>query len=823
MANATSPLNVNGGSDSTSNRLAMAAAVLAASAFVVAFSQAFLEHINSNSAMRKCTPCAIGYSSRLVKRGWDFHFWKLRAYYPLLNLERGRILNLLFIQSLTSIEVDDDVGKIEELNKRWGWKNIDEGDSPERLQIADDMAVLCDIDTDRIISISDVPWRHWKLRLAFLKWRWRHPLQPNRRPRASWAQLLFAFGIRETHLLKIRLTDADMIPSNLDVPLQRIGLFDLGVLAFLMGFTSVKIDIPNRDFRALSPFGTISTQELQGWGKIIHFDGDAREFHKLSVRCSEVWLFRGSMLINGSTSYGKYSGNSLSLAVDILGESIKTKRSRDDHLKKVQERNADGVLDHGRIERDNTWEEASLMTRLVDNLVSSLLQQADQAALPKVKVSSDIHGFDGRKGDTGNTLRGLILEASSERQGARELLRKSILEDRSQYYEDALKDIFSAWQATTGKYIPSLLLSASFMTVHGIACGFPTTVLLEPILAWSRYRAEKLWARRPFSVSDNVRRSMALSLGSFFRKTSDYLMSRELGASPAGLYGWGISTMKVFYDHFPKESQLEIVSSEGCAAAVLIAETSALIEDFNPREWAARVRQSQVESFSVTLFKPLNVLWCQILILDIAIQYHIRRGWDVKSEAEPAPQSAPPPNSRAVVLSEALTAATSPSPDLPPGAGRTLQHRATTLSEVMAANPPQADPSGGPVEDGPAEPRETQEPENLLSRLLSELLYCDEWHDREGEVAYAISRSSEIPDNSSDSKPFHEWDLKSSLEEHSGITTEANGDKLRENYFQVLADLLELRGLFVIAFLGIHPDSTDVYLAETENIQMPIA
>ncbi|KAH0556283.1 hypothetical protein GP486_005792 [Trichoglossum hirsutum] len=780
MTSVTSPLPSSDGSasDSTSNRLALAAAILAAGAFVVAFMQALLEYISSNSAMRKCSPCAIGYSSYLVKRRWNFRFWKLRVYYPLLALEKMNILNVLFIQSLQSIELDDGISEIAALNSQWAWRNINEDDVPKWLQVADEMTVLCHLaDTSKIISISDIPWVHWKLRLAFLKWRWNHPLQPNRRPRASWAQLLFAFGITETKALMNQLVDADMIPSNLDVPLQRIGLFDLGVLAFLMGFTSVKIDIPNRDFRAISSFGTITTQELQGWGKIIHFDGDAREFHQLLARCAETWLYRGSSLINGNTSYGKYQGNSLALSVDILGDSIKNKRSIEDHKAEVFERSRGGIFDRSGIERDNTWEEASLMNRLVNDLINSLLQSVDQVDHPQ-----------GNIGDT-----------------------------------KALDDTFITWQVATGKCVPSLLLSASFMTIHGIVCGFPSDALLEPISAWSRYRAQKLWARRPFFMSKNLRRSMVLDLGGFFRVTSDYLMSREVGASPAGLYGWGISTMKIFFDYFPEELRLEIVSSDGLAAAVLTAETSALIENFNPREWATQVKQSQVESYTSTLFKPLNVLWCQIIVLDIAIQYHIRRGWDNRRIGQ-STKSPSPPGSRAAVLSKALAAATSPKPDVSRADGKGLQRRVTTLSEAVAANPPETNRTEEEsTMDRPEEPTKANDTRSVIARLFSKLLHCEDWYDQEGQVAYAISRSLEIPTDLSNTKTFHEWNLESSLKEHSGITTGANGEELRGNYFGVLADLLELRGLFVIAFLNIHPDSTDVYNAESENIQMPIA
>jgi len=92
------------------------------------------------------------------------------------------------------------------------------------------------------------------------------------------------------------------------------------------------------------------------------------------------------------------------------------------------------------------------------------------------------------------------------------------------------------WQAETGKYVPSLVLCATFMTIHGVVCGFPRTALLDPIATWSQRQAKALWSRHPFSVSESVRRSIVLDVQDFFRLTSDYMIGANVGASPSGLY-----------------------------------------------------------------------------------------------------------------------------------------------------------------------------------------------------------------------------------------------------------------------------------------------
>jgi hypothetical protein len=95
-----------------------------------------------------------------------------------------------------------------------------------------------------------------------------------RRPRATWAQLLRAFSLRDTVKLFMRHVDASTIPRELDVPIQRIGLFELGKIAMFLGFTEVEIKIRERQFTATGPFAAITTVDLEHFGKVLRFEGD---------------------------------------------------------------------------------------------------------------------------------------------------------------------------------------------------------------------------------------------------------------------------------------------------------------------------------------------------------------------------------------------------------------------------------------------------------------------------------------------------------------------------------------------------------------------
>jgi hypothetical protein len=90
-----------------------------------------------------------------------------------------------------------------------------------------------------------------------------------------------------------------------------------------------------------------------------------------------------------------------------------------------------------------------------------------------------------------------------------------------------------------------------------------------------------------------------------------------------------------------------------------------------------------------------------------------------------------------------------------------------------------------------------------------------------GEEAEDDEMLDDGPDMPNDAP--RDWPLKEALERYSGLTFGTENVEARKVKFRKLADLLELRALFVIAFFMLHPDSTDVYSSEGEDIEMPIA
>jgi hypothetical protein len=157
------------------------------------------------------------------------------------------------------------------------------------------------VDGSRDVSTKDLSSVEY---LTFLWWKIRNRPRTVIRPRASWAQLLLALGIRNTSEMRYKFEDADLIPSSFDAPVQRVKLFDLGYIALVLGFTTVKIDLPERNFEATSPFATIKTLNLPETGKILRFEGDIFAIQKNVSKGDARILVLTSSLIVAKLSFG---------------------------------------------------------------------------------------------------------------------------------------------------------------------------------------------------------------------------------------------------------------------------------------------------------------------------------------------------------------------------------------------------------------------------------------------------------------------------------------------------------------------------------------
>jgi hypothetical protein len=336
------------------------------------------------------------------------------------------------------------------------------------------------------------------------------------------------------------------------------------------------------------------------------------------------------------------------------------------------------------------------------------------------------------------------------------------------------------WQAETGNKVPTLYAAACFLTFHGVTCAFPSRVLLQPFLPWVRRRAKALYNKRPHPYIRSMELNKAIyeRKVKFARPSSDYLMSTGEEVNPNGIYGWGIADMRKLYDLIPEALQRELVESvpgvnTAKANAVLSPDTLTVLRKFELEKWRRYTEESEL--CAGTGFKAINLLWIQVVLLDIAIQFLIRGGWSFRS--------------------------------------RPLVHHDND-------------------EDN--------------ERKLNERLYNETWGEKEAQAAASVVDAWRPGDvgqienpadvilgdfsDSEDDDPdwtglggqLRDWDLAGALENNPYVF-QGLSVATRKNNCQRLAELLELRAIFLIALLYMHPDSSDVYVIERQDIEMPMA
>jgi hypothetical protein len=106
------------------NALALAALIISVFAFVVAFFQAVLAYFSTSSSRQRCTRAAIGPSASLGKIRWDFRWWRLRVYYPIVSLRAPDLLKeqvRLYRDSIKAF--DKRLGNLAK-ERNWYWCDV---------------------------------------------------------------------------------------------------------------------------------------------------------------------------------------------------------------------------------------------------------------------------------------------------------------------------------------------------------------------------------------------------------------------------------------------------------------------------------------------------------------------------------------------------------------------------------------------------------------------------------------------------------------------------------------------------------------------------
>jgi hypothetical protein len=103
-----------------------------------------------------------------------------------------------------------------------------------------------------------------------------------------------------------------------------------------MGFTSVKIDVDARSFTAISPYASITTEEIQNFGKVLRFEGDMLAIYRDIMRRGAKTLRSRAPQISGRLSFGSLRPSKALLPVQIVIEAIISQQPTEEYDSKVE-------------------------------------------------------------------------------------------------------------------------------------------------------------------------------------------------------------------------------------------------------------------------------------------------------------------------------------------------------------------------------------------------------------------------------------------------------------------------------------------------------
>lgn len=377
--------------------------------------------------------------------------------------------------------------------------------------------------------------------------------------------------------------------------------------------------------------------------------------------------------------------------------------------------------------------------------------------------------------------------------------------------QPAISKAFFIWQTKTGCRVPTTLAVASFAALPGIVPGYPSSLILDPLLDVLRLISGELFKRlgENFITSDALFESVIAGNVDFANEMDEYNMTRRL-VSINGDYTWSTpddDELLQLYNDLPEFVRAELtteakVGEPTSAVGLVMAPCVRLLRAFDPRQWAAKV-EAQYNS-PQKYFRVPNLLWIQVVVLDIAIRINIR---GYMQNLCRAPGSQQHWEQSEIAVLRAITSSWKQdwmkTQSESVGIGESASGKLPETAATGATNGTTSVASS--VQDRVTEKHEGSDPGAILTPNTKP----------GGESPHASTALHKDDVNLP-------WDLKDHL--YANLK-DFYGDKQSSNLelrAERLEDLLKLRALFFIAFLMIMPDSSDVVLARNSEVEMPM-
>ena len=260
--------------DPTSDKLALAAVVIAVFAFFISFLQTVIAYLASQ-VRDKCSRGAIGGWQKFSKTRWDFWNYRLRVLYPQIDFDCLSILQYRRLTDLMRQKALSTYFPAYVKSKGAGWMDMmhcDDRDSLRFWHIWYGTNVL-GIGT-KAVTFFHLPFR---AKLEWFMFLYRYGGRQNTVPaRASWANVIACMGTQPTKGLVRRLELADIIPNRLDAPWQTTSLSNVGLLCFVLGMKHVNVNIQEGTITAHNEYASLTTTKVKvpGMPLMVTLSGD---------------------------------------------------------------------------------------------------------------------------------------------------------------------------------------------------------------------------------------------------------------------------------------------------------------------------------------------------------------------------------------------------------------------------------------------------------------------------------------------------------------------------------------------------------------------
>jgi len=499
----------NGGNSNFSNDANLVALIIAIAAFIISFVQTFLQFLTSSSVREKTSRGALGGWHVYSNTSWDFSTFRLRVTYPVVELDCFKILEL-------RQEYEAKLNKLcKDTDYQWEDYSLHKDRKVRAWHVWHGTSVLTNVKDNPVTAFA-----LFLRPLALFEWisflfraGWRERVAFATGARASWANMISCLNLpaRQAKKLINRHELATVIPSAIDAPWQRTSLANIALCSFVLGLSSVEIDIDKGIITARNEHASITSMEanIPGVPYLVALQGDLDSLAKNVRQASPEILRSVAYRAKGFIDFVHFYANPLFFQPMLI---------------------LYGLLNGWKGENWNKYYIYRLKSQLytkAGNLYweagrGEILEMSEEEDLPAMSVDGD------------NSVE------------ERRMSMSDFEEDKQRAKEE---EGVTFWRDLRVGGCPSLLQVLAFMPYHCTCSGFPLDSYLASFHKTVRRGAANWWnggGKELCRVDPDLSRNIANDKVTFIDRTSSFLLTAgcTVRKSSSGSRSW------IFHDSF---------------------------------------------------------------------------------------------------------------------------------------------------------------------------------------------------------------------------------------------------------------------------------